>query len=178
MWKSVLSSRNPDAANAYIGLGGNVGDVRAHMAAALDRLDAVDGVSVVETSALYKTPPWGVTNQPWFINSCAALNCTIPPIELLRLCLETERALKRVRIKRWGPRTIDLDVLLIDGFRAEGEGFSVPHPRMHERAFVMVPMSDIAPRRRIKGRAVSTWARELPREGMELLEPEGWWRKG
>ena len=162
---------------AYIGLGGNLGDPAAAMAAALQALDAESGIRVVAVSSLYRTPPWGVTDQPDFLNAVAALDTRLSPAALLQACLDAERALKRVRDVRWGPRTIDLDILLYDDERIDEQGLQVPHPRMAARAFVMVPLAEIAPRAIVDTKTAAEWLPSLDLSGIVRLPGGGaWWR--
>ena len=162
---------------AYIGLGGNVGDVLANMASALRFLDADAETSLQEVSQVYKTPPWGIEDQDWFLNACAAVKTTRTAQELLELCLEAEIALKRERIVRWGPRTIDLDVLAYGNQEINEENLVIPHPRMQERLFVMQPLSDIAPELLVQNKPVMEWVRTFEVETLETvpLDPD-WFR--
>lgn len=163
---------------AYLGLGGNIGDPRASARAALAAIDAREDARVAAVSRLYRTPPWGKTDQPSFLNACAAVDTILGPRALLDLCLRTERALKRERGERWGPRTIDLDLLDYTGRRVEEEGLTLPHPRMTERAFVLVPLSDIAPDLVVDGVTVSRRLAMLDRTGIEAASADGgWWRE-
>lgn len=164
--------------SAFIGLGGNVGEPAVAMAQALRRLDASPDVAVVEVSSLYRTPPWGRTDQPDFVNAVARLSTTLSPRALLELCLTTERTLKRVRRERWGPRTVDMDILLYDGREIKEGGLEIPHPRMFERAFVMVPLAEIAPELTVRGVGAAQGAAALDASGIVRL-PGGrtWWKK-
>lgn len=168
-----------ERATAYLGLGGNLGDPRAAMAAALRALDAGESISVVAVSSIYRTPPWGKTDQPDFLNAVAEVSTTLSPRLLLDRCLYAERELKRVRNERWGPRLIDLDILWFDGRQiAEGD-LEIPHPRMLDRAFVLVPMAEIAPDLVLGGETADSRARSIDRSGIVRLEVESmWWRKG
>lgn len=161
---------------AYIGLGGNIGDPAANMAAALHLLDSEPGISVVSVSSLYRTPPWGKPDQPDFLNACAELVTELPPAKLLQTCLETERKLKRVRRERWGPRAIDIDILVHWAGEHHGDGLTLPHPRMAERAFVLVPLAEIAPDLELAGRRVSDLLREVDATGMSIVAGRRWWR--
>ncbi|GIL00811.1 MAG: 2-amino-4-hydroxy-6-hydroxymethyldihydropteridine diphosphokinase [Alphaproteobacteria bacterium] len=162
---------------AWLGLGGNVGDVAAAMVAALERLDADPGIEVVAVSALYRTPPWGVTDQPDFLNACAELRTTLAPERLLAVCLDTERALKRVRDRRWGPRTIDLDVLVVEAVTVQTPTMTLPHPRMLDRPFVLLPLAELAPDLLVGGRAVRQWLAETDTGGIVRVAAAGeWWR--
>ncbi|WP_349358550.1 2-amino-4-hydroxy-6-hydroxymethyldihydropteridine diphosphokinase [Stappia sp.] len=130
---------------AALGLGSNIGDTRAHLEAALAALGETDGIRVVARSDDYRTPPWGPVPQDDYRNACAVIETTLGPRALLDRCLEVERALGRERDVRWGPRIIDIDVLIYGEARVEEEGLSIPHPRMGERAFVLVPLAEIWP---------------------------------
>jgi 2-amino-4-hydroxy-6-hydroxymethyldihydropteridine diphosphokinase len=161
----------------FLGLGGNLGDPAAAMAAALRMLDEDAGVNVVEVSSLYRTPPWGKTDQPDFINAAAEIRTRHPPRALLALCLDAERALKRERRERWGPRVIDIDILLFGDRAVHEAGLDIPHPRMLERAFVLVPLAEIAPDLVIGGKTVSGHLAAIDRSGVVKL-PSGrdWWK--
>lgn len=162
---------------AAIGLGGNIGEPTVTMAKALALLDARDDVDVLAVSALYRTPPWGKTDQAWFFNACALLGTMLSPEGLLDVCLGVEADLGRIREDRWGPRTIDLDVLLHGDFHSDAATLTVPHPRMTERAFVMVPLADIAPDAIIGLQSVESWASQAQDIGIEQLSGDGsWWR--
>lgn len=140
--------------DAYLGLGGNLGDREAMLRAAIAALDATPDVRVTAVSSLYETPPWGPVPQGPYLNACVALDTTLSPRELLTLCLAIERDHGRERAIRWGPRTLDIDVLLYGDEAIDEEGLIVPHPRMTERAFVLVPLAEIAPELSIGGRAI------------------------
>lgn len=162
---------------AWLGLGGNIGDVEAAMASALRRLDAEDGIAVTAVSALYKTPPWGVTDQPWFLNCCAEIETSLSPQNLLKACQAAEHAGKRERKIRWGPRTIDIDVLMFEGVESDDKALTLPHPRMHERAFVLLPLAEIAAGEVLRGRLITEWAAAIDGEDVERLVVEAaWWR--
>lgn len=165
-------------ATAALGLGGNVGDPPATMAKALRVLDARGDTRVETVSRLYRTPPWGKTDQAWFYNACALVETTLEPEALLGVCLDIERRLKRVREERWGPRTIDIDVLTHGDFSSTEPVLTVPHPRMTERGFVMVPLAEIASGLVVEGRTVGRWAEAAETAGIEPASDDGyWWRK-
>lgn len=157
---------------AYIGIGGNVGDVFASMKSALNLLNDHPQISVNKISKIYKTPPWGIEDQDWFLNACASVETTLTAQELLKICLEVELALKRVREIRWGPRTIDLDVLVFGKEKIKQDNLQVPHPRMHERAFVLMPMADIAPDLVLNGKTISQWLEAIDTTGIQTTEKE------
>ncbi len=132
---------------AYIGLGANLGDAASTVESAISRLAAADDITLVARSPLYRTPAWGVTDQPDFINAVAGVDTTLPAEALLSLLLSIERDAGRDRAaeRRWGPRALDLDLLLYGDRRIDSPGLRVPHPHLHERAFVLVPLAEIAP---------------------------------
>jgi len=140
------------AARAYVALGSNLGDRKARLEEAVDRLRRCDGVSVVRVSSFVETDPvGGPPGQGKYLNAVVSLDTTRTPQELLRACAEVERAMGRTRAARWGPRTIDVDILLY-GDRVVGEpGLEIPHPRMHERRFVLAPLVEIDPAARHPG---------------------------
>ena len=131
-------------ARAYLGLGSNLGDRRANVAAALDTL-AERGVAVWAVSPLYESEPWGVVDQPGFLNAACAIDTDLSPHALLDSLKATEREMGRVGALRYGPRPIDLDILLYGRQCIQTSRLIVPHPAMLERAFVLVPLADIAP---------------------------------
>lgn len=162
---------------AAIGLGGNIGDAAAAIAEALMRLDAHPDVTVAAVSSLYRTPPWGKTDQDWFFNACAVVRTTLRPVALLEACLDVEKAMKRQRLERWGPRTIDLDVLTYDKVTMETAELTLPHPRMTERGFVLLPLAEILPEHIVAGRSVVAWAEAADAAGIERVDGrEDWWR--
>ncbi len=166
------------SARAYLGLGGNIGDPAAKMAAALRRLDGRDDTAVVAVSRLYRTPPWGKTDQPDFVNACAAVETDLAPRDLLERCLTTERLFGRERRERWGPRTLDLDVLDYAASPYEDDALTLPHPRVTERAFVLVPLADIGPDLAFGGRPVADWIAAIEPEGIQSASADGeWWRE-
>lgn len=131
---------------AFIGLGGNLGDVRTRLDAAIAALDATPGLRVTGRSRSFSTPPWGHLDQPDFVNAAIAVSTTLTPHALLDTLLSVEQAFGRVREgERWGPRTLDLDLLAFGDAMIDDDRLTVPHPRIAERAFVLLPLADIAP---------------------------------
>jgi 2-amino-4-hydroxy-6-hydroxymethyldihydropteridine diphosphokinase len=132
---------------AWIGLGGNLGDAAATLHAALQDLDNLPQTRVMRASKLYRTPAWGVAEQPDFINAAALLETRLPPRDLLDALLDIERSFGRERhgSERWGPRVLDLDLLLYDSAVIDEPGLRVPHPHLHERAFALLPLVQITP---------------------------------
>lgn len=153
--------------SAWIGLGGNVGEVRANLTAALVELSQTSTIEAV--SPLYETPPWGPIEQPRFLNACAHVRTDLSPADLLGELHRVEKQLHRTRIERWGPRTVDLDLLAYENFHSDDEALTIPHPRMCERAFVLVPLADIAPDLVIAGRSVAAHARRIERGDMRIV---------
>lgn len=129
---------------AYLGLGSNMGDRAHQLQQAIQIIDRFQHIDVASVSPIYETEPVGYTDQPQFLNLCIEIETTLKPQELLKRCLETEQALHRVRKIRWGPRTLDVDILLYGNEIIEEDNLIIPHPRMVERAFVLIPLNDIA----------------------------------
>ncbi len=139
---------------AALGFGGNLGDPVAAFAAALARLGAHAAVAVKGLSSVWRTAPWGKLDQPEFRNMAALIETSLSAEELLELCLAVEREQGRERRERWGPRTLDIDILTYGGQVIDRPGLQVPHPRIAERAFVLAPLAEIAPTAMIAGRSV------------------------
>ncbi|MEN3792265.1 2-amino-4-hydroxy-6-hydroxymethyldihydropteridine diphosphokinase [Fulvimarina sp. MAC3] len=166
------------AANAIIALGGNVGDVPAAMALALRAFDAREDLRILGVSKLYSTPPWGKTDQPDFINACALVETGLDPLALLDLCLETERVHGRERGERWGPRTLDLDVIDYDRRTISDARLELPHPRAKDRAFVLRPLADLDPDFAIHGETARQRLAVLAGDGIRPISEDGdWWRR-
>lgn len=136
---------NDKKVTAYIGLGSNIGDREATLNRAVELLGKIEGIEVTAVSSFYNTAPFGYVEQPDFLNAAAEIKTALSPDGLLQVCMMIEKELKRERIIRWGPRTIDLDILLYDDSIINEEHLTVPHPRMHERDFVLKPLNEIAP---------------------------------
>jgi 2-amino-4-hydroxy-6-hydroxymethyldihydropteridine diphosphokinase len=155
---------------AALSLGGNMGDVTRTFRHALDRLAAAPGVRVTARSRVYCTPAWGRTDQPDFLNLAALVETRLAPRDLLALCLAIEKECGRVRLERWGPRTLDIDILTYGDRHIEEPGLTIPHPRMTERAFVLVPLAEIAPDMIVAGARVGDLAAGIDRTG---IVPDG-----
>jgi 2-amino-4-hydroxy-6-hydroxymethyldihydropteridine diphosphokinase len=139
-------------ARAYVGLGANLGPKEVTILRAVDLLGATDGIAVLGLSRLRETDPVGVTDQPMFLNGAVALETALSPWELLDVLLRIEQELGRVRDdERWGPRTIDLDLLVYGDETLDEPGLRVPHPRLHERRFALEPLADLDPELEIPG---------------------------
>ena len=129
----------------FLGLGSNIGDRVRSLKRAEKLISEIDGVIVVSSASLYETEPVGIVNQPSFINSALKIETTLHPAELLGRLKEIERKMGRVDAVRWGPRIIDIDILLFGNIVVNEKGLTIPHPEMTKRAFVLVPLSEIAP---------------------------------
>lgn len=158
---------------AFIGLGANLGEPRRQMEQALALLADTPEVEVLQVSRFYRTPPLGPPGQPWYVNAVARVRTRLAPEELLRVLHQVEQTLGRVRGERWGPRIIDLDLLLYNGEILEGPDLVVPHPEMQRRAFVLGPLAEIAPQARhpvLNKTVAELWAALEPAERQSLKE--------
>jgi 2-amino-4-hydroxy-6-hydroxymethyldihydropteridine diphosphokinase len=145
---------------AYLGLGANEGEPRRQLQEATARLAATEEIEVVKASSFYLNPPLGPPDQPWYINAVIQVRTRLAPEELLRVLHRVERDLGRVRGERWGPRLIDIDLLLYNGLIISGPDLCLPHPEMHKRPFVLVPLAEMAPQ---------AWHPGLEKTAAELL---------
>jgi len=159
-------------ANALLGFGGNVGDVRATLANAVATFADGKDVRLRYASSHYLTPPWGVLNQPRFINMAISVDTQLGPRELLQRAMNVEVKFGRDRSQgRWAPRTLDIDLLSYDDLVIDEPGLILPHPRMFERAFVLVPLNEIVPGRVIAGRNIKQALAQVDDRGVERLPP-------
>ena len=157
-------------ANALLGFGGNVGDVRKTLTDAVAAFADGKDVTFRYASSHYRTPPWGVLNQPRFINMAISVDTELTPRELLQRAMNVEASFGRDRSKgRWGPRTLDIDLLSYGNLVIDEPGLILPHPRMFERAFVLVPLNEIVPGRVIAGRNIQEALAKLDDRGVERL---------
>ncbi len=155
---------------AFLGFGSNLGDRHAQLAAALRNLSNDPAVRIVQGSSVYETKPVGKTDQPDFLNMVVQLTTSLSPLALLAACLDVEARLGRERRERWGPRTVDLDVLIYGTEKLNDERLILPHPRMHERSFVMVPLAEIAPDISVNERSAREIAATLSMAGLNRIE--------
>jgi 2-amino-4-hydroxy-6-hydroxymethyldihydropteridine diphosphokinase len=160
-------------AGALIGFGGNVGDARAILEEGVNRFCDGDAVVLIRRSSDYRTPPWGVLDQPPFVNLCVRVETTLTPRALLDRGQAVEASLGRRRDleRRWGPRRIDIDILAYDSLVLDEPGLVLPHPRLTERAFVVVPLVEIAPEWRIGEATILTLRDRLDTSSIERLQP-------
>jgi 2-amino-4-hydroxy-6-hydroxymethyldihydropteridine diphosphokinase len=158
-------------ANAIIALGGNVGDVRATFKKAIAHICGMAQAALLARSSDYSTPPWGEEDQARFINACIEIETSLDPHALLFTLHKIEQKFGRDRAKeqRWGPRSLDLDLIAYDDVRLDRPELTLPHPRLFERAFVLVPLAEITPDRVIAGRRVKDALAPLSTDGIERL---------
>ena len=158
---------------AYLGLGANLDDPRRQLSEALELLNAAIEVEVTRVSTFYLNPPLGPANQPWYVNAAARVRTRLGPEELLRLLQQVEAALGRVRGEHWGPRSLDLDLLLYNGEVIFAPDLVVPHPEMHRRGFVLVPLAEIAPQawHPVLGKSAGDLLAELNPADRAALQP-------
>lgn len=162
-----------EAAVVYLSLGSNMGNKADHLARARQAIAELPDTQVAAVSSLYHTAPVGKTDQDWFLNQVLRVETQLSPWELLRRCLAIETSLGRVRLERWGPRVVDIDLLVYEDVTCDDEELTLPHPRLTERAFVLVPLVELDPDLLIAGRSVVELLEALPvaeRNGVERLE--------
>ncbi len=162
-----MAAQDAEWVTAYLGLGANLGDRQGTLKQALKELSLLPTIEVIAVSSFYQTAPVGLTDQPDFLNAAAAIRTTLTAQELLAQVLQLEQQMGRVRTVRWGPRTIDIDILAFGSEAIDLPGLTVPHPRLEERAFAMVPLTEIAPDLYLPGQNKSV------REKAALLAEQG-----
>lgn len=158
---------------ACLGLGVNLGDREANLFRAIRQLSATDGIRRLAVSRVFRTAPWGGVAQPDFLNLCLRIETTLTPHALLTACKAVEQNLGRQARERWGPREIDIDILMMDGAEMASPELTVPHPRLTQRRFVLEPLAEIAPDWRVQGREIVQHAAELRAAQPEVMcEPD------
>jgi 2-amino-4-hydroxy-6-hydroxymethyldihydropteridine diphosphokinase len=145
----------PASRRVYFGIGSNLGDRLAYLQLAVDELAVADGIEVIDVSPVYETAPVGGPEQPDYLNAVVAVDSACSARELLVVAQSIEAEAERVRTVRWGPRTLDVDVLMVGDERVDEPDLVIPHPRMTERAFVVVPLADLDP----------AWRSRIPPDG-------------
>lgn len=160
-----------DGVTALVALGSNLNDPKAQVERGFGALATLPRTTLRARSRLYRTPPWGVVDQPDFVNAVASLETTLAPRDLLEALLAIEARAGRTRGVRYGPRTLDLDLLLYGESTVHESGLEIPHPRLHERPFVLLPLADLAPDSEVPGhgRVVDLLAR-VDTSGCALIE--------
>lgn len=159
---------SPALVRAYIGLGANLGDSAATLRRVLAQLQATDGIDAVTASPFYRSAPVDATG-PDFVNAVAALDTRLPPLALLDALQALENQHGRLRPYKNAPRTLDLDLLTYGDVLLDHERLTLPHPRMHQRAFVLLPLHDLAPDMLVNGRPISTWVAQIRDQAIERL---------
>lgn len=154
---------------AYLSLGSNMGEKKEYIDEALRKISHHPDIEVLQTSSYYETEPVGYLDQDTFINIVTEIKTTLGPHELLSYCNLIEEELHRKRVIRWGPRTIDIDILIFGEYQSQEEKLTIPHPRMTERAFVMVPLYEIARDITIKGTQIKDIISKLSKEGIKKV---------
>lgn len=155
--------------NVYLSLGSNMGDRKRYLEEAVDRIQIHPKTVSCRKSSLYETDPVGYVDQDAFLNMVVELTTKLEPYELLAFCHEIEATLKRKRMIRWGPRTIDVDILLFNDLTSKEEALTIPHPRMKERGFVIVPLYELNPRLMIDGEEIKTLYHRLSSESIRKI---------
>lgn len=155
-------------AYATLSLGSNIGHKLGFISQAITGLEQ-RGCHILVRSSNWRTPPWGPIPQDWFINICIGLETPLSPHDFLQTCLEIEKHLGRTREIRWGPRTIDMDILTYDSQEISTPFLTLPHPRMLERAFVLAPLAEIAPDLWVEGRSIQESLKNVDFTGLEKL---------
>lgn len=159
------------SALAYVGLGSNLEEPEIQLLRALDELARLPGTRLSARSGLYRNPPMGPVPQPDYVNAVVALETTLSPLELLDRLQAVEQVHGRVRIEHWGPRTLDLDLLLYAERIIDEPRLQVPHPGLHERPFVLYPLAEIAPQLNIPGRgSLAEWLARCPSGGLVRID--------
>ena len=149
---------------AYLGLGTNMGDREEYLSSAVKLLNNNKNITVTNKSKIYETKAWGYTDQADFLNICIEIETSLNEYELLKVCQDVELKLNRERIIRWGPRTIDVDILFFNDIILNNEDLYIPHPRISERAFVLIPLMDINKNLLIKGKVIGEYLNSLTNE--------------
>jgi len=155
--------------DAIIALGSNLGEKAANIARAIELLTEGGDIRLVRRSRDYRTAPWGKTDQDWFANACIAVSTRLSPHELLARCQGIEERMGRARGEKWGPRVIDLDVLVWRDLVSSEPDLTLPHPHLTERAFVLAPLADIAADLCVRGRSIEDWLAAIDTSGVVLL---------
>jgi 2-amino-4-hydroxy-6-hydroxymethyldihydropteridine diphosphokinase len=156
-------------AEAYLELGSNLGDREAYLARALEALSEWPDITIRRTSRVYRSSAWGVLEQPDFLNLCVQIDTELDPFDLLQACKMVEVELGRQERARWGPREIDVDILMMDDVDIETPGLTIPHARLSQRRFVLEPLAEIAPDREFDGLTISRLADALREDAPEQV---------
>ncbi|RXF74628.1 2-amino-4-hydroxy-6-hydroxymethyldihydropteridine diphosphokinase [Hansschlegelia zhihuaiae] len=176
MTKDATSGARPAPTEIGLGFGSNVGDKKANLFRAMERVFAGPEIEFVEASSVWRTAPWGYLDQDWFANACAIGRTTLSPEEALAFTQSVEEELGREETFRWGPRVIDVDILYLGDARIASERLVIPHREMFNRAFVLTPLAEIRPDLTLDGRSIRQAAARTGEQGFSRLAPP--WRPG
>ncbi|OPL08897.1 MAG: hypothetical protein AVO33_08250 [delta proteobacterium ML8_F1] len=154
----------------YLGLGANLGDPLKNLREGIRRLGSHPEIEILKQSSFYKTAPWGKKDQPPFVNLCLKIATDLGPEELLGVTQGIEKAMGRIKKEQWGPRPIDIDILLYGDLELLTENLKIPHPHMTQRAFVLVPLREIEPELKIQGEAIAGYLETIGEEGIEKIQ--------
>lgn len=154
---------------AYLGIGSNLGDKKHNLDSAIASLGELPGIDVIKVSSYYETEPIDYTDQDWFINCVIEIETILEPRDLLSACQAIENELKRVRMIRYGPRTIDIDLLLYEGYDADDPDLTIPHPRMTKRGFVLIPLYEIAGNLKIGSLTIEDYLKVLENQQVSMV---------
>ncbi|MEW9124258.1 MAG: 2-amino-4-hydroxy-6-hydroxymethyldihydropteridine diphosphokinase [Thermotaleaceae bacterium] len=157
-------------AKVFLGLGSNMGDKKANLDTAIQLLGNTLSIEILKLSSYYETEPVGYIEQDCFLNRVIEIETSLTPMELLKCCNGIEHELKRKRDIRWGPRTIDIDILIFENYSSKDEVLTIPHPRMEERAFVMIPLYEIRQDLILNGKPIVQIVEALGEEGIRKIE--------
>ena len=160
--------------DAVLGLGGNVGERRAALAGAVDALKGHPDIQIIAASPLYESEPWGLTGQQDFLNAAVRVATPLSPADLLAAILAVEASFGRVRGEKWGPRVIDIDILVFGDEVIDVPGLTIPHPHLTERVFALAPLADVMPEAVIKGRSARQWLAQLESKGLKRIVGPQW----
>jgi 2-amino-4-hydroxy-6-hydroxymethyldihydropteridine diphosphokinase len=155
---------------AYLGLGTNIGNRLNFLNEACNLIEKIPDTTITKKSKIYETKAWGYTDQADFLNLCLEINTNLSPMELLKNCQNIELKLKRERVLRWGPRTIDIDILFYDDIISNDEILTIPHPRIHKRAFVMIPLMDLNENLVINKNTIKEHLQNITQEEMDEVK--------
>lgn len=154
---------------AFLSFGSNIGNSKENILRGYKFLEENDQINILNKSSFYQTKPVGYLKQQDFVNSVLKIETNLSAYDLLQVCQSIEKMLKRERIIRWGPRTIDVDILLFDNMINDDEKLIIPHPRMHERAFVLVPLKEIESNININGKKIDYYLDNIDIEGVKVM---------
>lgn len=146
---------------AWLGLGANIDDRNAALTRAMQQISALPTTRIVKKSNIIESEPWGITDQPAFLNMAIEIETALPPVELLKALLLIETDMGRIRKEKWGPRVIDIDILMYDNLIINTPELTLPHPYITQRSFVIIPLAQLTPEYEINGKKISEWLKQV-----------------